>query len=272
MHKKKLLIATDNFLPRWDGISRFLSLLIPKLLEDFEISVLAPDFKGEKIEIDGVKVHRIKTSWFNVGDYPVPQFNPREINIHVQNADLVFTQTIGPIGGLAIKAAWNSKKPVVAYVHSIEWELIAKSISPPKMVEYVSYNFTKKIIKSLYNKCSLIITPSIEISQVLASEGIKTLKTVVHLGIDLEIFTPAEDKKKAKEDLKLDPNFRIIGFCGRIRKEKDLITLYKAFVNVEKRTKYVRLLIVGDGIESQKKYFLKNKNVIITGQINNVVP
>jgi hypothetical protein len=29
--RKKLLIATENFLPRWDGIARFLNEIIPKL-------------------------------------------------------------------------------------------------------------------------------------------------------------------------------------------------------------------------------------------------
>ena len=42
--KKRLLIATDNFLPRWDGISRFLSEIIPRLTEHYEITVVAPDF------------------------------------------------------------------------------------------------------------------------------------------------------------------------------------------------------------------------------------
>jgi hypothetical protein len=41
--KKKLLIATDNFLPRWDGIARFLSEIIPRLAAHYEITVIAPD-------------------------------------------------------------------------------------------------------------------------------------------------------------------------------------------------------------------------------------
>ena len=28
---KRLVIATDSFLPRWDGVSRFLLEIIPKL-------------------------------------------------------------------------------------------------------------------------------------------------------------------------------------------------------------------------------------------------
>ena len=47
--RKNLLIATDSFLPRWDGISRFLIELIPRIKDDFEITLVAPDFKGELV-------------------------------------------------------------------------------------------------------------------------------------------------------------------------------------------------------------------------------
>src|SRR3989338_9882834 len=54
--KKKLLIATDSFLPRWDGITRFLTEIIPRLKDNYEITVIAPEFPGEiyiaKIEVE----------------------------------------------------------------------------------------------------------------------------------------------------------------------------------------------------------------------------
>jgi len=40
---KKLLIATDGFLPRWDGISSFLNELIPRIEDDYQLTVIAPD-------------------------------------------------------------------------------------------------------------------------------------------------------------------------------------------------------------------------------------
>ena len=46
MDKKKLLIATDNFLPRWDGIARFLVELIPALTHKFDVTIVAPRFPG----------------------------------------------------------------------------------------------------------------------------------------------------------------------------------------------------------------------------------
>lgn len=236
MTKKKLLIATDCFLPRWDGISRFLIEIIPKLRHNFDVTVVAPNFGGEDIEIEGVKIVRLELHKFSIGDYQPPKFHSKKIDECVEDADIVFTQSIGSIGGLAIRSAYKQKKPVIAYIHSIEWELVAKSITHAKIVEPVFYSVVKAISRNLYNKCSLLITPSTEISEILKHEGIKTLKTVVHLGIDLEKFNPCPEKKGAKEKIGINPKNKVIGFVGRIGREKDLMTLYNAFLKMQKKT------------------------------------
>ena len=46
MKKKKLVISTDCFLPRWDGIARFLLEIIPRLSRYYDITVIAPKFEG----------------------------------------------------------------------------------------------------------------------------------------------------------------------------------------------------------------------------------
>lgn len=269
--KRKILIATDSFLPRWDGISRFLIELIPYLREDYEITILAPDFPGEAFVIDQVEVVRIKVHHFSIGDYPLPTFQKRKVQHHVEQADLVFSQSIGPIGSIAINHAHAIKKPLLAFIHSVEWELVAKSISHSKMVESFVYHLFKGYIKKLYNKCNLIITPSEELSEILQANGITSLKTVVHLGIDIDRFKPA-DKSKAKEAVGIDPENIVIGFVGRIGREKDLLTLYKAFKKIEKMRKKVKLLIVGEGLSSIKHTLSQNKHVILAGSQKNVVP
>ena len=55
--KRRLLITTDNFLPRWDGISRFLSEIIPRLKETYEITVIAPDYGH--VSIDGIEIVKV---------------------------------------------------------------------------------------------------------------------------------------------------------------------------------------------------------------------
>ena len=79
-NKKRLLIATDNFLPRWDGIARFLSQIIPELKVDYDITVIAPRFKGKLKNISKVNIIRLPTHNYHIGDY-----QPTKINIMKQD-------------------------------------------------------------------------------------------------------------------------------------------------------------------------------------------
>ena len=76
--KPRLLIATDNFLPRWDGIARFLSEIVPKIKNDFDVTIVAPDFKGSAPDL-GVRVVRIPLSRLKIGDFNVAKFRSEEI-------------------------------------------------------------------------------------------------------------------------------------------------------------------------------------------------
>jgi len=139
--KTKLLITTDCFLPRWDGIARFLYEIIPRIKDDFDITVVAPDFKGEKIEFSGVKIFYIK-SRFRVADIDVSFPSKKMLKNLVKQNDVIFSQTIGPIGSLSVKIAKKNKKKIVTFVHSIEWELFSKSIGG--FFKKFIYNYSKK--------------------------------------------------------------------------------------------------------------------------------
>jgi glycosyltransferase involved in cell wall biosynthesis len=263
---KKLLIATDCFLPRWDGIVRFLLEIIPKLKEEYEITILAPNF-GEYKTIPDVNVIQFSVFKFNFGDIEFSGFNYSKIKKYVKESDLVFVQTIGPIGTDAIKAAKKLKIPVIAYVHSIEWELTTRSLNKFK---WLVNKLTKWYARRHYNRCNLLIVPSIEVEEKHKKNGIYTDKEIVHLGTDVEKFKPIIDKKEAKLKLGFDPYKKIVGFSGRIGREKDLITLYRAFRRIEKKFIDVQLLIVGKGVKELEEIFSSNRNIILPGCVNNV--
>ncbi len=56
---KKLLITTDCFLPRWDGVARFLSELLPSLKNHFDVTVIATKFQGKIQKFTLVKIIRM---------------------------------------------------------------------------------------------------------------------------------------------------------------------------------------------------------------------
>ncbi|NQV08775.1 glycosyltransferase family 4 protein [Candidatus Woesearchaeota archaeon] len=267
--KKKLLIATDNFLPRWDGISRFLLEIIPHLKDDFDITVLAPKFKGKFKKPAGIDVVRFDTFNIQLGDFYPAKPSIKKIKEYIAETDIVWTQGLGPIGALSIIYGKKLGKKVVSYVHSIEWELFSKSI---RFFKSLVHYMTEIFAKMLYNKSSLILAPSLEVKEILNWIGVKTKIKVVHLGIDTSVFKPADNKKEAKKKIGVGPETKVIGFSGRIAREKDLMTLYRAFLKLERDYKDVILLIVGEGLENLKKIFDIKPNIKAVGAVDNVVP
>ncbi|MBD3303589.1 glycosyltransferase [Candidatus Woesearchaeota archaeon] len=259
--KPKLLVTTDCFLPRWDGISRFLSELLPSLTKQYKVTVIAPKFPGKLKQFKGVKIIRLHLIPIKFGDIYFAHVNQKIIREAVQKTDLIFNQTVGPIGMTAIKTAHKQKKPVISYVHNIEWELSSKAV---KHFQGLVYHIVKRTARKYYNKCSLLIVPSDEVGKILSANEIKTRKITTPIGVDPSKFKPAESKNKAKKKIKLNPKNTIIGFSGRIGREKDIPTLLQAFEKLKQKN--LKLLIVGTGINIQT-----GKNTIQTGATNNVL-
>lgn len=267
--KKRLLISTDSFLPRWDGVARVLSEIIPKLSRDYDVTVVAPKFPGKPPRFRGVKVVRIPLSGAQFGDYTPAKLQYRKIENLVKEHDAVFNQTIGPIGFSAINSAKKHKKPVISYIHSIEWELFSKAVKRFRGVVYKTSSF---FARYCYNRCSLLLIPSKNVEKLLKEKGIKTKTKVVHLGTDVAKFIPPIDKKSAKKKIGISPKKSVVGFCGRIGREKGIPTLYNAFRKLQITHKNAVLLIVGSGLKDTEESLLQEKNIILAGSKDNVVP
>ncbi len=265
--KKKLLIATDNFLPRWDGITRFLSEIIPRLKKYYDITVLCSDFG--RIRIKDVKIVKIPQSKIKFGDISPAKLRPKIVREEIKKSDLVFTQTIGPVGMLSIWYAKIHQKPVASFIHSIEWELFSKAYGG--LFKNIIKNGTLLLNYIIYNKSNLLITPSESVSELLTWHDIKTRKRVVHLGVDSDKFSPAS-KLEARKKIGLEKDVLVIGNHGRLGREKDMITLLRAFLRVKKKIPTAKLLIVGEGVESIKKTLASKEGVILPGVQNDVLP
>jgi len=266
---KKLLITTDNFLPRWDGIARTLVEIIPKLSKKYEITVIAPKFPGKSVKFKGVKIIRMELSGRQFGDYPPAKINYRKIEQIVKENDIVFNQTIGPVGYSAIIAAKKNKKPCISYIHSIEWELFSKAM---KRFKKTVHKISRVLARYAYNRCSLLLIPSEDVQRIMKENGIKTKTKVVNLGTDIAKFIPSMNKNSAKRKININPKRTVIGFCGRIGREKDLPTLYNAFQKLSNFYTNLTLLIVGSGLKETEESLMSDKNIILTGSKDNVVP
>jgi glycosyltransferase involved in cell wall biosynthesis len=270
MKKKNLLIATDCFLPRWDGVARFLLELMPYLKKEYDITVLAPKFEGKLHGVNGIKLIRFKVGVLGLGDYKAAFPNKKIIKQEVKKADIVFTQTIGPIGKATIEISKKLRKKVIAYTHSIEWELVHYS-SNYLLISWILSRIARYVAKKMYNRCDKLLVPSEEIAEIMEWHGIRTNKVIVPLGTNTKQFAPPKSKEDAKEKINIDPKKTVIGFTGRLGREKDIPTLYRAFRRLEKRHPNIALLIVGKGVTELKRMLTRRENIILVEFTNDVV-
>ncbi len=272
---KKLLIATDTYPPKKDGVVVFLKKIIPRLSPEFEITIIAPNFKNKKMK----QIGRAKLIGLEVSDriklvsYPSIRFsgkNRKRIKEAVKEADVVWAQDPAAIGALSIIYGKRYKKTVISYVHQIPGEHFAAVLSWPKIFKKMAFGFGKFLTKYLYNKCSLVISPYKELAEILKDMGVYSKKVVIKLGVDSNEFRPAFDKFTAKKSIGIDPRCTVIGYCGRLSREKGLITLRRSYSALKNEHKNLCLLLIGGGPE--RRYFRKLKNAKVTGFVRNVVP
>ncbi|MGM5483697.1 MAG: glycosyltransferase family 4 protein [Nanobdellota archaeon] len=266
--KPKLLIASDCFYPRWDGIAVFLKNIIPVVKKHFKITLVVPD-RGD-IQVKGVEIKKIPVSKISAGGFDFPKLRIKEIQSLIEESDLVWVHTLATIGQTAIRKAKKIDKPLSFFIHSIDYQLIAKAINTKSFIRDFIHLTGKNIFLNLYKKCDIIMSPSNNVREMLEINELDTKIKDVKIGIDHQKFKPVKDKKRAKEKIGIDPENKVIGYVGRLSNEKDIKTLIEAFKRV-KLEEECKLLIVGKGIKSYEKIIENNKDIIHIKETSEVV-
>ncbi len=267
---KKLLIVTDTYFPKSDGVVTFLSEVVPRLKSKFDITILAPNLGygreiAETVKLDISK--KIKISGYNAMKLSLKNF--RRIKELVKENDIIFAQDVAFIGSLAIRYARRYKKKIVSFFHQNIWyqyeQLVKKNI-------WKKFSRLFKLIAvNTYNKCDMLIVPYKSLAEELNNAGIYPKKEVVNLGLDLNHFSPSKDKDSAKQNVGFRNKDFVIGYVGRISQEKNLGTLLNAFLLLKKQHRNLKMLIVGGGEEKIIKKF-DFPDIKVTGFVNDVIP
>ncbi len=263
----KILIATDNYPPRYDGISRFLQEIIPALRTKHEVHVIAPDFGPTD---DDWPVTKLPVVRWRVGDFHPAALHPFRIFTAVRKAEVVFLQSLGSVGMIAAFWAKMLRKRIVFYTHSIEWELLPRALGGQ-----VSRRLLPRILQAIdrvvYGWCSLLLVPSTNISETLYWHRIEGKRVIINLGVDTKKFVPAKSKAAAKKRVGIEPDAFVVGYHGRLAREKDLRTLLRGYLRFAAKHENTHLLIVGDGLREIRRLFERD-GVTVTGFQEDVVP
>jgi glycosyltransferase involved in cell wall biosynthesis len=270
--KKSILVVTDTFFPKKDGITTFLRYVIPLLCKHYKITILAPSYTSRYGEgsLGNARVVKFPVSKINIEGYPLVKASKRKMARFVKEADIIWTHSAAHFSSTAMKLGKKMGKPVVDYVHSIEWELLSHILFKSKRIKNILIPLVRKLGVKIYNRCDLLQVSSPGIARSLKEYGILTKSKVVRLGVDTDEFVPPKSKALAKKKIGMNPKSIIIGYCGRITKEKNLQIVYKA-CNELAHFYPLTLLLVGDGNKEAVQFSMKGKYKI-TGFVDNVIP
>jgi glycosyltransferase involved in cell wall biosynthesis len=264
--KPNLLIVSDTYHPKIDGVLMFVEEFLKKSQNDFEISWIVPGHH-RKSKFSQVKTIFLtmskKFSAFTYQPIEYSRDNRKKIKKAVKNSQIVFIQVFGPIGILAFRYARKMKKKIVVYVHNTPWEFLEKHYSLRK----ITARMARRFFISMYNKADLLLVPFHDMIDELKQEGIKSKMEVARLGVDIDRFSPPKDKDYYRRKVNLPVKTKIITYVGRVSNEKNTLILLEAFLMLRGE---VFLLIVGDGQKELVEKFKEHKNCKVTGFVNNV--
>lgn len=266
MNKPKILVTSDTYYPLMDGVLKFLEEFIKRSTHSFEISFLVPKLATKRIK--GIQtIFYLISKYFKASIYPVPQIsfkNFRKIKETIKESELVFAHGPGLVGFfLSLRYARKYGKKNVLYIHNTAWDFLDNYLSLNK----ITYKLLKRFFVRFYNKWDMLIVPYSEVGKELKREGIRTNIQIAKLGVDINRFLPTKDKNQSKIKLKL-PDKLIIGYVGRICKEKNTLVLLEAFKRLDPNKFF--LLMVGDGDPDIVKEFKEYKNCKVTGFVDEV--
>lgn len=272
-------IFSETYTPYISGLVTS-EVMLKKALEKqgHDVYVVTANIESFKYEYDEKeKILRIPGLPTGIYDSRLTSIYPVKAvkKIRSWNLDVIHSQTEFAIGTFARLIAKQYNIPLVHtyhtmyedYIHYITKGYFQKSSK--KLLEY----FTKFYCDTTATE---LIVPTTKTYK-LFTEKYKFEKNIhiIPTGIEVERFfkenIKEDDVSDLRKRLKLNKKDFIILFVGRLAEEKNVEFLIYAQQELVKKSKNIKLIIVGDGPDKEKYEKLSNKlglsdNIIFTGK------
>jgi len=250
----KIALVTDTYFPRINGVATSTQIFAEEFSKlGHEVDIYAPAFPNSIDDSENFKVYRFPSMYlfFDPEDrLGLPNKDKKLVQQFVDKKyDIVHTQTPFTIGGPAVKWARQSGAKVVhtyhtlfaAYTEHYLWFL-------PKAL---GIWYAESTSRRYCNSCDLLITPSSEMQNVLASYHVKKPIEVIPTGIRLERFI-GRDGNRFRKMKGYKPEDKLLLFMGRVAEEKNIDFLLKVVNRLKGKVPHLRFLIAGEGAAKKR--------------------
>jgi len=153
--------------------------------------------------------------------------------------------------------------PVVAFYHSHFPEAYLRSAT--KFLGLTArdavMDLARRYVRNLYNQFAVTLVPSQALADLLSEWGVTNVR-VVHLGVNIEVFNPEADAgAAARHAFGVQSEKKLLLYVGRLAKEKNTSTLFRAFELLDqRRPDNFHLLVIGDGPQREQLTDLQSRS------------
>ena len=239
----RIAIVTENFLPKLDGVTRTLAMLLQYLQANgHHTLVLGPESGME--EYAGAEV--VGTAGVPFPFYPELRFNffrPLFVR-RLKEFDPDIVHLVDPVilGAAGMVAARLLNKPLISSYHT-NLAMYCRHFGFTPLTEPMwQYN------RFIHNHCSLTLCPSPSTARMLRSQGFEHLR-IWPRGVDTMLFRPERRSAALRASWlqgREQPEHKVVLlYVGRVSGEKNLQLLVKAYRTLDHNR--CHLVVVGEG-------------------------
>jgi glycosyltransferase involved in cell wall biosynthesis len=242
----RVALVTENFLPKIDGVTRTLAMLLEHLQRQrHQAMVLAPE--GAPARYAGAQV-------YGTPGLPLPMYPELRILLapprfkHLLEGfrpDVIHAADPMALGAAAIFWAQRLGIPVVSSYHT-------------NLAAYCAYFHLGMLTEPtwayrrfLHAQCAVTLCPSSSTALQLEQRGFSRVQ-VWPRGVNSALFTPRRRSEEWRQRVTANPDAKIILYAGRLSYKKNLDVLLAAFKAIERDEPAAHLVLVGDGPARQE--------------------
>ncbi len=254
----KIGLFTDGYKPQISGVTTSVEMLRDSLIKrGHDVYIITNKIPGcESIDDEGV---------IRVASIPFKKWKDLRIGIPISpekakmiknlDLDIIHTHTEFSIGLYGKYFAKTLGLPLVHTYHTM-YEDYVHYIYTLKPGKELVKDFVKKIIKQYVKDCDIVISPTRKTKEALRSYGVKNEIYILPTGVDITNFKriPKEsDKVKSIRDkYSIKDGDYVLLFLGRVAEEKSIDVILRAVQGVSLKKDNIKLLVVGDGPDTEK--------------------
>ncbi len=247
-----IVMITNTYKPHIGGVARSVAFFSEEYRKmGHKVLIITSEFKTTpKNETGVIRIPSIQN--FNGSDFSVvlPIHSSLISELDIFSPDIIHSHHPFLLGDTAVRLSSHYHIPLI-FTHHTMYEQYTHYV--PADSDQLK-EFVIELATGYANMCDLVIAPSNSVANKLRKRGVKTPIKNIPTGVYLKKFANA-DGNSLRSKLTIPPDAKVIGYLGRLAKEKNLEFLSNAVASyINSRADY-HFLVIGDG---HSKTVIKN--------------